>query len=123
MNVDDLVQQRIEAARQRAEREKRQRAELTAARAVGLGYRQAQRLRNLAAPRQGAANNPEGDPMPTTPFRTVHCPSCRAQRTARHVGTATVPGGVYEVLRCPQSGCGLQWLIRAEQPRTAPAAA
>jgi len=49
MNVDDVIRERIEQARIKAEREKKRRAELVAARQRGLGFRHAQRLRNLAA--------------------------------------------------------------------------
>jgi hypothetical protein len=48
MNVDDVIRERIEQARLKAEREKRRRAELAAARQKGLAFRHAQRLRNLA---------------------------------------------------------------------------
>ena len=140
MNVEDLVQQRIEAARRREADRKRQRAELAAARAAGLPRRHAAKLHRLhgaddhadvaqtatTAPSRGdtatTANPPKETPMPT-PFRAVHCPGCRAQRTVRRVGTAAVTGSMYEIVRCPQSGCGLQWLVRPEQPRTTPIAA
>lgn len=48
MNVDDVVRERIEQARIRAEREKRRRAELAKARAAGLARRHAAKLRRLA---------------------------------------------------------------------------
>ncbi|MFE5139271.1 hypothetical protein ACFRDV_16610 [Streptomyces fagopyri] len=48
MNVDDVVRERIEQARRKAEEEKRRRAELAAARRRGLAFRHAARLRNLA---------------------------------------------------------------------------
>lgn len=48
MNVNDIVAARIEAARRKAEAAQRRREELAAARRKGLGYRHAQRLRNLA---------------------------------------------------------------------------
>lgn len=44
MNVDDIVRERIEAARIRAERRKRQRAELAEARQYGLRARHAAKL-------------------------------------------------------------------------------
>ncbi|MEU0069542.1 hypothetical protein ABZ027_08355 [Streptomyces sp. NPDC006332] len=48
MNVEDVVRERIEQARIKAEREKRRRAELAAARNRGLAVRHAAKLRHLA---------------------------------------------------------------------------
>lgn len=48
--VEDRIQQQIEAARQRRERDRQRRAEFAAARRAGLGYRNAQKLRNLRSP-------------------------------------------------------------------------
>lgn len=48
MNVDDIVQARIAAARIKAEQEKQRRAELAAARKAGLARRHAAKLRRLA---------------------------------------------------------------------------
>lgn len=48
MNVDDVIAERIEQARIKAEREKRRRAELAAARRRGLAHRHAAKLRHLA---------------------------------------------------------------------------
>ncbi|MFE2828475.1 hypothetical protein [Streptomyces sp. NPDC059271] len=48
MNVDDVIAEQIERARQRIERERRQRADLALARRAGLARRHAQKLRNLA---------------------------------------------------------------------------
>ncbi|MEU9894265.1 hypothetical protein ACIBCS_27930 [Streptomyces phaeochromogenes] len=48
MNVDDLVQEKIAAARARAEEAKRRRAALNAARQRGLALRHAAKLRNLS---------------------------------------------------------------------------
>lgn len=48
MDVNDLVRERIEAARRKAELEKQRRAELAEARKRGLARRHAQKLRNLA---------------------------------------------------------------------------
>ncbi|MFJ8081993.1 hypothetical protein ACIQ6Y_15415 [Streptomyces sp. NPDC096205] len=56
MNVD-IVAEKIAAARARAEAAKRRRAALAAARQRGLAHRHAAKLRNLAAPRDGAAPN------------------------------------------------------------------
>lgn len=51
MNVNDVVAEKIAAARRRAEEAKRRRAALQAARQRGLAYRHAQRLCNQAAAR------------------------------------------------------------------------
>ncbi|WP_141689518.1 hypothetical protein [Streptomyces sp. DI166] len=48
-HVEAEVQRRIAAAKREAEQRKQQRAELAAARRRGLAFRQAARLRNLAA--------------------------------------------------------------------------
>lgn len=48
MNIDDLIAERIEQARVKAEREKKRRAELAAARRAGLARRHAQKLARLA---------------------------------------------------------------------------
>lgn len=48
MNVDDVVAEKIAAARARAEANKRRRAALAANRQRGLALRHAQRLRNQA---------------------------------------------------------------------------
>jgi hypothetical protein len=48
VDVNDVVRERIEQARRKAEAEKQRRAELAAARRKGLAYRHAQKLRNLA---------------------------------------------------------------------------
>jgi Arc/MetJ-type ribon-helix-helix transcriptional regulator len=48
MNVDDVIREQIEQARQKAEREKQRRAELAEARKKGLGFRHAAKLRRLA---------------------------------------------------------------------------
>lgn len=47
MNVDDVVADRIAAARRRIEAAKRRRATLQAARQAGLAHRHAAKLRNL----------------------------------------------------------------------------
>ncbi|MEU5195231.1 hypothetical protein AB0G86_14415 [Streptomyces scabiei] len=48
MNVEDVIRERIEQARIKAEREKRRRAELAEARRAGLARRHAAKLRHLA---------------------------------------------------------------------------
>lgn len=56
MNVDDLVAERIAAARVRIQAAKRRRGELSAARRRGLAARQAAKLRNLASSQQDPAS-------------------------------------------------------------------
>ncbi|MBL3670259.1 hypothetical protein JL475_30645 [Streptomyces sp. M2CJ-2] len=61
MNVDDIVAEKIAAARRRAEAAKARRAALNAARQRGLAHRHAQRLRNQASARTtdgSEASNP-----------------------------------------------------------------
>ncbi|MFI2431959.1 hypothetical protein [Streptomyces sp. NPDC018693] len=60
MNVDDVVAEKIAAARARAEAAKRRRAALAAARQRGLAARHAAKLRNLrgAEPHAGASQPP-----------------------------------------------------------------
>ena len=60
VNVDDVVAEKIAAARARAEEAKRRRAALNAARQRGLAHRHAQKLRNLSVrePHGTAADNP-----------------------------------------------------------------
>ncbi|MEV5792678.1 hypothetical protein [Streptomyces sp. NPDC052192] len=48
MDVNDVVAEQIERARQRIERERRRRAEMALARRAGLARRHAQKLANLA---------------------------------------------------------------------------
>lgn len=116
-HVEAEIQRRIARARAEAERKRQERAELDQARAAGVARRHAQKLYRQA-------HSTEGTPMAASPlFRTVHCPGCRAQRAARRVGTVTISRASYDVVACPQSGCGLLWCVRPEQPRTAPAAA
>ncbi|WP_075662254.1 hypothetical protein [Streptomyces acidiscabies] len=55
MNVDDIVAEKIAAARARAEAAKRRRAALAAARQRGLAHRHAAKLRN-----QNHTEVPEG---------------------------------------------------------------
>ncbi|MFE4701434.1 hypothetical protein ACFRIC_30670 [Streptomyces sp. NPDC056738] len=61
MNVDDIVAEKIAAARARIEATKRRRAALAAARQRGLAHRHAQKLRNLEASRQREASPAESD--------------------------------------------------------------
>jgi hypothetical protein len=59
VNVDDVVAEKIAAARARIEATKRRRAALAAARQRGLAHRHAAKLRNLEASRQREAFRPE----------------------------------------------------------------
>ncbi|MGW0372437.1 hypothetical protein ACWDZW_26815 [Streptomyces coeruleorubidus] len=59
MNVDDIVAEKIAAARAKAEANKRRRAALAANRQRGLALRHAQRLRNQASVR--TTDGPEAD--------------------------------------------------------------
>ncbi|MGW1892118.1 hypothetical protein ACWCP6_17940 [Streptomyces sp. NPDC002004] len=66
MNVDDIVAEKIAAARARVEATKRRRAALAAARQRGLAARHAQRLRNLNRGDTPTADGSEGDsPSPS----------------------------------------------------------
>jgi hypothetical protein len=124
MNVNDIVAARIEAARRKAENEKRQREELAAARAAGVAKRHAQKLY-----RQARTEVPEGPQSPQeasmapAALRPACCPSCHRERAARLMTTVTVAGAPHDILRCPAAACELMWLVRAERPRTAPVAA
>lgn len=65
-SVEDRVQQQIDQAGQRREREKQQRAERLAARSRGLARRHAAKLRNLAGLRSPDGNAGTGDTPTTT---------------------------------------------------------
>ncbi|MFE5189210.1 hypothetical protein [Streptomyces sp. NPDC056628] len=81
MNVDDIVAEKIAAARRRAEEAKRRRAALNAARQRGLAHRHAQRLRNQAAARTDAEEpKPAADPITDACICTVaeRDPACAA---------------------------------------------
>lgn len=67
MNVNDIVAEKIAAARARAEANKRRRAALAAARKRGLAIRHAQRLRNQAS--VGATDGSAG--FTVTPANTT----------------------------------------------------
>ncbi|TRV70817.1 hypothetical protein FKN01_32220 [Streptomyces sp. 130] len=60
MNVNDIVQERIQAARNRIAANKRRRDELNAARTAGLTARHAQKLRHLTTRNTNPTNQPEG---------------------------------------------------------------
>lgn len=60
MNVDDIVAEKIAAARARVQAAKQRRDDLAAARKRGLGHRHARKLRNLAEAEQRQADEPDG---------------------------------------------------------------
>lgn len=64
MNIDDVVAEKIAAARARAEAAKRRRAAFAAARQRGLALRHAQRLRNQASVRTTDGTERDG-PSPS----------------------------------------------------------
>jgi len=59
MNVDDVVAEKVAAARARAEANKRRRAALNANRQRGLALRHAAKLRNQGSVRTTGTPNPE----------------------------------------------------------------
>ncbi|SED26192.1 hypothetical protein SAMN05216532_3986 [Streptomyces sp. 2231.1] len=68
MNVDDVVAEKIAAARARAEAAKRRRAVLAAARQRGLAARHAQKLARQASARTGGDDRGSaGTPVNDTP--------------------------------------------------------
>lgn len=109
MNVDDVVRERIAAARARVEAQRRRRAELDQARKAGLAQRHARKLRNL-----------KEDPL----VRLACCPACRRQSPHRTVGSVVVDGEPVMLVRCPVPVCGLIWGVPLSlQPAPVPAAA
>lgn len=114
-HVENEIQARIARVRAEGERRRQQREELAAARTAGVARRHAQKLYRQAP-------TPQETPMPAA-LRPVHCPACRRERPARLTGTVTINGTKFEVLRCLDNACALQWLVRPERHRTAPAAA
>ncbi|MFJ7229820.1 hypothetical protein ACIQVF_09775 [Streptomyces tendae] len=93
MNVDDIIAERIAAARRRAEADKQRRQELAEARQHGLAARHAQRLRN-----QASARTTDGDDSPTL-RRSVNDTT-----EEKHMKIAT--GNVHHVAPCPPG-----WLV------------
>ncbi|WP_432162338.1 hypothetical protein [Streptomyces tendae] len=62
--------------------------------------------------------------MPTTPAPIrAHCPSCRAPRPVRRVGTATVRGERRDLLECRDAACELVWAHRTDPQQVATPAA
>ncbi|MFB6567369.1 hypothetical protein [Streptomyces noursei] len=121
MNVDDIVAERIEAARRKAAADKQRRERLAAARKAGLARRHAQKLRNLHPLTGNALTSPPERPRPM-PTRAATCPACRVHRTVRLVATVAIAGRPHDVVECPEKTCELRWCLRAERPRIAPAA-
>jgi hypothetical protein len=70
VNVDDVVAEKIAAARARAEAAKRRRAAFAAARQRGLAHRHAAKLRNQASART-ADGSAEDDPSPANDIGDV----------------------------------------------------
>ncbi|WP_211265159.1 hypothetical protein [Actinacidiphila oryziradicis] len=151
-NVNDVVAERIEAARRRIAADKTRRADLQAARNAGLVQRHRTKLARLNAAeiasarpsesyalstaepaRRAAERAPEGRDFstPTTPggttvpptARMVVCPSCRTERMARRVASVVIAGRPHDALRCLDPACELLWLVRADRPRVPAAAA
>lgn len=88
--VEDRVQQQIEAARQRRERDRQQRQQLAAARNAGLGRRHAQKLRNLARTDAGQEpGSPSRPPSPTPGDLTSQAPA--RTRASSHVNRYNPP--------------------------------
>lgn len=95
MNVDDVVAEKIAAARARAEASKRRRAALEAARQRGLAHRHAAKLRNLrrAEGRAGMGQPPTSGPDrgDTPTDHDLHAPESNADvtETVTTVGQST----------------------------------
>ncbi|MFD9716689.1 hypothetical protein [Streptomyces sp. NPDC056500] len=70
MNVEDLVQERIAAARRKIAADKQRRQELNAARQRGLAYRHAAKLKRLAESAEHQATTEPGDQAPEGPVPT-----------------------------------------------------
>lgn len=117
--VEQAIAARIARVKAAKERERAEREEFAAARSAGVTRRNAAKLRRLEASRQGEPSTTQETPMSNSPFRSIPCPGCRAQRTVRRVGTVTVSRVVYDVVRCPQAGCGLIWCAPPERPGVA----
>jgi hypothetical protein len=109
LTVEDLVQQRIEAARRKIAADKARRREQQQARTRGLGRRHAAKLRHLAQ------KEPE---LPTA--RITDCPRCRTERIARRVGGVHIDGQPHDAWRCTEGRCRLIWLLPAEPTPTGP---
>lgn len=78
MNIDDIVRQKIEAARRKAAADKEARAAFAAARSKGLARRHAAKLRHLAETAADMTKAPElpspeaSDPSPTPQTHKPH---------------------------------------------------
>ena len=115
--VEQAIAARIARVRAEEERRRTEREQLAAARAAGVARRHAQKLYRQA----NRTQNTE-DTMPAA-IRSAVCPSCRQQRPARLVMTISIGGQPHDLLRCGEATCELLWCVRADRPRTAPAAA
>ncbi|MEU5633535.1 hypothetical protein ACH47C_26945 [Streptomyces rishiriensis] len=115
-HVEQAIAARIARVRAEEERKRAERAEFAAARTAGLARRHAQKLHHQTA------RSPEETTVPAA-LRSVCCPACRQERLARLMTTITVGGMPYDVLRCAVQECELLWCVRANRPRTVPAAA
>ncbi|MEV3847921.1 hypothetical protein AB0J30_14135 [Streptomyces microflavus] len=79
MDVNDIVQERIAAARRKIANDKRRRAELAEARKHGLAARHRQKLAHLSRYTPGPREAPAGGNTPDTPDQS-------APRRARGTG-------------------------------------
>lgn len=103
MNVDDVVAEKVAAARRRAEANKERRAEFAENRARGVAARHATKTARVA--RQSPVEMP-------VPACAAHCPACRRERVVRPVGAATVRGTPVRLVQCADPACGLVWAVR-----------
>jgi hypothetical protein len=126
LTVDDLVAERVEAARRRIADNRARRARQQQARNAGLAQRHAAKLRHLADCGPEARRLPP--PSTLTPegttvhVRITHCPACRAERITKRVAGVVIGGAPHDVLQCPDKTCELCWCVRADRPRVATAA-
>lgn len=124
--VEQAVATRIAKVRAEGERRRQQRAELAAARAAGLGQRNAAKLRRQArTPSPEEPQSSKEKPVAATKpvYAILLCPACRAQRRCRAVGTATVGRQQRDVLQCTDASCELVWCPGREHLTDAPATA
>ncbi|MET7781513.1 hypothetical protein ABZU94_07275 [Streptomyces mirabilis] len=114
-HVEQQIAARIARVRADEERKRAERTKFAAARTAGLARRHAAKLRHLS-------QNSEEPAMPAA-LRPALCPSCRQQRATRLMTTINLGGAPHDVVKCSHRPCELMWLVRAERPRTVPAAA
>jgi excinuclease UvrABC ATPase subunit len=115
-HVEQAIAARIARVRAEQEAKQRMREEFAAARAAGVAQRHARKLYRQTA------HSTEETPVPAA-LSAIHCPACRQERLARLMTTVLVGGASYDLLRCAAQECELLWCVRANRPRTAPAAA